>query len=220
MIFEDSEEATCMAECFVGQPVGELEDLVRHAKANLQFPFDPETERRLMEGMNVPLQPTRRISRAALSGIIDAVRNMVLEWCLQLEKDGIVGEGLVFSAKEKETAAHSNYTINYNAPVSHSQIQQGSPHATQTMTVNAADKQAIADFIGTLKEHTQDLKLDVSATGKLNAEVQTIETQVASGRPDRAVLHESLHTIRNLLEGCAGSLIASGLLFEIGKLLR
>lgn len=220
MMFEDHREAEYLSKCFVGQPIGELEDLLKHGTGTLQFPFDTRTEANLMKGMDIPLQTTRHLSRSCVSGIIDAVRNMILEWCLQLEKDGILGEGLVFSAKEKETAAHSDYTINYNAPVSHSQIQQGSLHATQTMTVNETDKKAITDFICTLKEHAPELKLDVSATGKLGAEMQTIETQVASGRPSRAVLHESLHSIRNLLEGCAGSLIASGLLFGIGKLFR
>ena len=220
IMFGDSREATYLATCFVGQPVGELEELVKHAEGNLQFPFDNETENRLMQGMTLRLRPTRHISRAAVCGILDAVRNLVLDWCLQLEKDGILGEGLVFSAKEKETAAHSGYTINYNAPVSHSQIQQGSPHATQTMTVSDTDKTSLAKFIHTLKEHTPELGLDASTTGKLDAEVQAIETQVASASPSRPALHESLRTIRNLLEGCAGSLIASGLLFEIGKLLQ
>lgn len=133
VMFQDSREATYLARCYVAQPVGELEELVKHGKGNLQFPFDSETEGRLMEGSDLPLQPTRHLSRAAVSGIIDAVRNLVLDWCLQVEKDGILGEGLVFSAKEKEVAAQSNYTINYNAPVTHSQIQQGSPHAKQCM---------------------------------------------------------------------------------------
>ncbi|MGH9652484.1 MAG: hypothetical protein ACRD6B_03345, partial [Bryobacteraceae bacterium] len=89
---------------------------------------------------------------------------MILEWCLQLEKDGILGERMVFSGKEKETAAHSNYTINYNAPVSHSQVQQGSPDAVQTMTVSETEKTAIADFIRMLKEHSHELRLDANAT--------------------------------------------------------
>lgn len=173
-----------------------------------------------MKGLDAPLQPTRHLSRSSVSGILDAVRNMILEWCLQLEKDGILGEGMVFSGKEKETAAHSNYTINYNAPVSHSQVQQGSPHAVQTMTVSETDKAAITDFIGKLKEHSDELRLDASAKRILGAEVQSIETQVTSQNPNRPALHESLRTVRNLLEGCAGSLIASGLLFELGKLLK
>ena len=219
-VFGDSGEATYLSQCFVAQPVGELEDLLKQGRATLQFPFDPETQLNLMKRLNLPLQTTRHITSASVSGILHAVRNMVLEWSLQLEKDGILGEGLVFSAKEKETAAQANYTINYNGPVAHSQIQQGSPYAAQSMNVSETDKKAIAYFVGMLKEHAAELKLDASAAAKLNTEVQEIETQVASPNPNRTVLGESLRTIRNVLEGCVGSVIASGLLFEIGKLLN
>jgi hypothetical protein len=77
-----------------------------------------------------------------------------------------------------------------------------------------------ASAMRALKEHTPELGLDASATGKLDAQVHAIETQVASPNPNRTVLEESLRTIRNVLEGCVGSLIASGLLFEVGKLLN
>lgn len=220
MVFEDHREAEYMSKCFVGQPIGELEDLLNHGTGTLHFPFDPRTEANLMRGMDVPLQTTRHLSRSSVSGIIDAVRNMILEWCLQLEKDGILGEGLAFSAKEKEAAAQSNYTINYNAPVSHSQIQQGSPHAMQTMTITAADKREIEEFVRALKEHKQELGLGTRAREELDAEVHQLERRITTSSPNRSALHESLHTIRSLLEGCVGSLIASGLLFEISKLLK
>ena len=220
VIFEDHKEEASLSKCFAGQPAGELENLVKSGKDTLQFPFRSEIERKLMEGLDFPLQATRHVSCAAISGIIDAVRNMVLEWCLQLEKDGILGEGLVFSAREKETAAHANYTINYNAPVAQSQIQQGSPHANQNITVGETDKKAVAEFITALREHASELNLDATKNEQLSARVQEIESQLASTNPSRNVLHESLRTIRNVLEGCAGSLIASGLLFEIGKLLN
>src|ERR1039457_2024647 len=59
VMFQDSREAASLSKCFAGQPVGELEDLVRHGKGTLQFPFDSETERNLMQGLDPPLQTTR-----------------------------------------------------------------------------------------------------------------------------------------------------------------
>jgi hypothetical protein len=220
VIVTDSEYADTMSKCFVGQAVGALEDILKQEKGLLEFPFDPKIEQMLMRTQRAPLRPTRLIDRSVLSGILDQVRNMVLEWCLQLEKDGILGEGLIFSAKEKAMAEHSNYTINYNAPVSNSQIQQGSPHAAQTMTAGDADKQAVERFLKMLNENLQELGLDPGSAERMKAEINTVTTQLGSGNPDRSILRESIHTIRNTIEGCAGSLIASGLLFEIGKLFK
>ena len=124
---------------------------------------------------------------------------------------------MVFSVREKEIATHSNYTINYNAPVTHSQIQQGSPNAKQTMSITGLDQKAVANFIQLLRKHESDLKL--SAPSQLEPEIQRVEAEIATPNPNQNVLRESLQTIRNIIEGCAGSLIASGLQYEIGKLL-
>jgi hypothetical protein len=77
MMFEDHREAVYLSKCFVGQPIGELEDLLKHGTGTLQFPFDPRTEANLMHGMDIPIQTTRHLSRSSVSGIIDAVRNMI-----------------------------------------------------------------------------------------------------------------------------------------------
>jgi hypothetical protein len=220
VIFRDSKKEVYLSKCFVGQPVGELEDLVKHGNGTLQFPFDSDNALKLMRDLDNQLHVTRHISSSAVSGIIDAVRNMVLNWTLQLEADGILGEALIFNAKEKAVAAHSNYTINYNAAVTHSQIQQGSPNAIQTMHVTEQDRKAIADFVETLKRHELDLKIDACRSEQLRIMVQKIQTEVGSTNPSGTALRETLRTLRNLLEGCASSLIASGLLFEIGKLLK
>ena len=217
VIFEDPGEATKLSQCFAAQPIGELETLIKNRKGSLFFPFPPGMERNFIENSPVGLVPTRRLTHAAVSGIIDAARNMVLNWCLQLEQDSILGEGMVFSVREKEIATHSNYTINYNAPVTHSQIQQGSPNAKQTMSITGLDQKAVANFIQLLRKHESDLKL--SAPSQLEPEIQRVEAEIATPNPNQNVLRESLQTIRNIIEGCAGSLIASGLQYEIGKLL-
>ncbi len=219
VVFQDSKVADRLSKCFAGQPIGELENVGRNRSKNgsLFFSFPPDLERNLRENSPLALQSTRRLSHAAVAGIIDVVRNLVLDWCLQLEQDGILGEGMGFSVKEKEIATHSNYTIHYNAPVTHSQIQQGSPNAKQIMSVRGLDQNAVADFIQVLRRHEPELKL--SAPNQLETEIQRVESEIATPNPNENVLRESLQTIRNIIEGCAGSLIASGLLYEIGKLL-
>lgn len=220
VIFQDSREESCHSKCFVGQAIGELEDLVKNGSDTFEFPFDSATERSLMEGLDAPFQPTRHLSRSAIVGVIDAVRNLVLNWCMDLERDGILGEGLTFNTKEKETAAHANYTINYHGPVTNSQIQQGSDHSTQSMSVAGLDAKALTEFMASLNTHLADLKLGVTETRQVQAEVSTVETQLSSPRPSYVILRESLRSIRNILEGCAGSLLASQLIIEIGKFLK
>lgn len=51
------------------------------------------------------------MSHSEIAGIIDSVRNILLEWSLKLEKDGILGDGITFSKEEKEKASTVNYHI-------------------------------------------------------------------------------------------------------------
>ena len=47
----------------------------------------------------------RSVSRASLIGILENVRDKVLAWSLELEKKGVLGEGMTFAEKEKRDAA-------------------------------------------------------------------------------------------------------------------
>jgi hypothetical protein len=52
------------------------------------------------------------VSSAAVLGIIDTVRNRVLDWALELEKCGITGSDTNFSADEKAKAQQPNIIMN------------------------------------------------------------------------------------------------------------
>jgi hypothetical protein len=215
----DTKAAEALSEWFCGQSIGVLEEFVKGEGDFFLVSYDPEIERQIMHGLPVKSQPKLHVPKATVNGVIHAVRHLVLDWSLKLEKDGILGEGMVFNTKEKETAAHSNYTINYHGPVGNSQIQQGSDHSTQSMSVAGLDVKALTEFMASLNTHIADLKLGMTETRQVQAEVSTVETQLSSPRPNRVILRESLRSIRNILEGCAGSLLASGLILEINKLL-
>ncbi|RUS93448.1 hypothetical protein DSM106972_096440 [Dulcicalothrix desertica PCC 7102] len=77
----------------------------------LEIILAAEIEALLMRsiGRDLPIKLT--ISSASLHRIADAVRNIILRWVLQLEKDGIVGEGMSFSPEEKAIASSHSYHI-------------------------------------------------------------------------------------------------------------
>jgi len=168
-----------------------------------------------MEMSEENFRPTRHMSRTCIVGIVDAVRNIVLEWTLKLEENGILGAGLTFSAREKETASHANYTINYHGSVGQSQVQQGSNHSAQSMSVTQTDLQALGEWLQTLKEQIAELKLNSADRAQIQADVQAAESQIASPRPNRVVIQACMQSVTNILEGCTGSLLAAELLHKL-----
>ncbi|MGF1806772.1 hypothetical protein L4C31_16120, partial [Aliivibrio sifiae] len=77
----------------------------------------------------------------------------------------------------------------------------------------------IAEFVEILKSSISQLNLNESDTDELNAEVATLEHQLASPKPKRVILSESLKSVRNIVEGVTGSIIATGLLAQLGVLI-
>jgi hypothetical protein len=122
-----------------------------------------------------------RQSTSALVGIIDGVRNTVLNWTLKLEEDGIL-EGLTFNDKKK---------------------QQG------------IDLKVLNEIIRELKQSIPALELGSTEDAQMIADIQGIESQLESPRPNQTVIRELMASLTNILEGCAGSILAAGLLHKL-----
>lgn len=87
-----------------------------------------------------------------LKSIIDKVTNCLLEWTLELEKNGILGENMTFSKSESASAKELSQQINnYYGPVvngnlSNSQMVSGN---NNTITFNDLD---IPELISTIRK--------------------------------------------------------------------
>jgi hypothetical protein len=116
VMFEDPELQEQLSLSGVHQSVGEIENLVADARGHgfLTQSFPPRTERQLMADPHMArlgMVPKLVISPTQLSAVIEAVRNIVLEWSLRLERDGIRGDGMTFSQEEQRKAASQTYNI-------------------------------------------------------------------------------------------------------------
>lgn len=109
MIFEDPEEARILSERNIAQKISELESLVQNGGL-LQIPF-PDAEVARLADTTMGMPPTLIIGASRIVGILDAVRNAILEWSLKLEKDNILGQGMTFSREEKAQADSATYNI-------------------------------------------------------------------------------------------------------------
>jgi hypothetical protein len=108
--------------------------------------------------------------------------------------------------------------IIYIGEMRNSQIQQGSPEATQVATFNENKYEELKEVIESLKESIDQLGIGQQQKSELQVDLQTIETQMSSSKPKAAIITERLGSIKRILEGAAGSALASGLLNEIAAL--
>lgn len=204
----------------ISQAIGELVAIAENDKSgNLQVPFSQHTKNALMKMMDIPLEPTLLVSDAQIHGILEAVRNEILNWALDLETKEIIGDGMSFSKEEKAVASQVTYQVTNNiGSMQNSQLQQDSAGASQTQNITQPEVD-ISAFIEELKASIHDLGLSQDDSAELEAEVLTIEHQLASPKPKSIIINESLKSARSIIEGITGSVLATGLLAQLTALM-
>ncbi len=100
--------------------------------------------------------------------------------------------------------------------VSGSTIQQAGANSTQTATISTND---LRSFVEELKSKIDHLHLGESQKAEINADIQTVEAQLVKTTPSQSIIKETLLSVKTILEGIAGNVIASGLLAQLPRLL-
>ena len=108
--FADARTETILSKRKLFFPIAEIEGMAedRSDRSSIGLPFPPGSLDKLKLGSEYVLL---QIQRTVLVGVVDAVKTAVLKWSLQLEKEGILGQGMTFSEKEKQTAKNAVYNI-------------------------------------------------------------------------------------------------------------
>jgi len=106
------------------------------------------------------------------------------------------------------------YVINVQN-MTNSSIQQGTHQSSVSISVSEGDLKSIKELIGRIEASINQLQLPSTATQEMKAEIDTLNSQISSPKPKKVIIMESLRSIRAILEGVTGSLIATGLATEI-----
>jgi hypothetical protein len=157
-----------------------------------------------MDSMEYPMRPVLSLSETQVHGAIEVVRTRVLEWALDLEGRGIVGEGMSFTPQEKQAVQQQHYHF---GNVSGSQIQISSNGSTQTQAnTTGSDLEALKGLIEALGAALERAQGD--AADELRAELATLKAQANSPKPKWEIIKATARSIKTVAEGAAGGLIA------------
>lgn len=134
-------DETCSAENMVttanfSNPLPELEFLINQNSDNsISVAYPPNVEsvlRKILEHGD-SFKFSLSIGKSKIQVVLDNVKNTILNWALDLEQEGILGENMTFTVEEQQKAIEKSYINNYfYGDVSDSQIQQNSENCTQS----------------------------------------------------------------------------------------
>jgi hypothetical protein len=151
VLIQQDELANTVSTVPFSQSIGILTDLVRQKEkrdSTLRFPL---TARQVDALSGLVEQGSARftvhLTRGHITGILDSVRSMILDWGGRMEKEGIVGEAMSFSEAEKEQAKQSLAHIHIRSTGNISG-QMGSNGSLGAQTANDSSVfQALADAV-------------------------------------------------------------------------
>ncbi|MCK1497993.1 hypothetical protein [Bradyrhizobium sp. 188] len=209
-----------LSTCPVSQSIASMEAILRENKTSfVQFPLSPGMITHLNELTEVRFGTMAvHIPTGSAHGLLDAVRNAVLEWALRLEQAGVNGEGLSFSREEKQAAKEVSTTINIGS-IGSMVGNLGSHNTSGDISGSHISVDQVRDVTEQLEPHVISLKAAGANARMLDASLAELGKQSSCARPDPSILRSALIDLRNALSGAAGSLIASGAITIISKML-
>lgn len=205
--FDDARVQALLGILPMGHSATKLEDIVLNAKGGYVRIMASQNKRDLIfEALGHDPNPCHKIAVSEIRTVLAAINDHVLEWALDLESRGVLGDGMEMGEATVVEAERTTFNVTNNIGVmNNSQLQQFS-QGPQTMggELDLAGLRALMEQVvagaGTLPK-------DVAP--EAIADAQTVIVQLDSGRPKAGLVSESLQSLQRILENTAGSLAAS-----------
>jgi hypothetical protein len=133
------------------QSIPELEDLISKENKDglLMMPFSAEATAVLMRAFpDMVRPPVLVISKSSVVGIVAKVRNLILDWTLKLEEQGIVGKSMTFTRSEIQNASSKRDIIIENFQGVIGDVSNSTLHQNLRMEVRQGDFASLAGMLG------------------------------------------------------------------------
>jgi AbiTii len=206
--FLPHEMANVLSDYDVRQSIPELVHL-QGSDTGIFSHFPADVEQTLMQVMRkssgVAMRPGLTFSAVQIEGIVKTVRSRILNWALDLEGQGIIGEGMSFTSQEKQAVQEQHYHF---GDVSGSQIQINTKESTQTQsTATGTDLEALKELIDAFGAALDKGTLHSDVANELRAELGTLKAQANSPKPKWEIIKATARSIKTVAEAAAGNIL-------------
>lgn len=203
------------------QSLPSIEHLIDESTAGFaEMPLPPSVIRALNSASDVAFgRMSVHLSKTQLQDVVDSVRNAILDWALDLEKAGIVGEGFSFDASEKTKAQSASVTYNINSIGSFNGVM-GTGNTAGDITVTHNEAMKVIEVAHQIRASMHELERAGADGSFLSTSLEAIEAEGRKPEPERARLKSLLSDARQAIVGAAGNLTAEGAMSLIGMAIK
>ncbi len=193
--------------------VSEILRLCEECESSLIVSLSAEVQNMLNEMCDDPLQMQMavHVSKTAAADIIEKVKNTLLEWTLELEAKGILGEDLIFNDKEKEIAKRIPQQINnYYGAVN---VINGSPKKLQAIAGEVVKANFNYDLV---KKTVEEIEDEIKDSKELSEENRDEALELLSeinkkieGKEKDDVIRTALSALKDFIINTGATLTAT-----------
>lgn len=218
--YKDPEFADTLCQAPIGQALGAIEESLLKCNNTSLFTFSmsPAHKASIMQLIKFSDDVRLQLYETNLFAIVDAVRHLILNWALELESKGILGDGVNFNQAEQQKAvAVTHHYFIQNAGV----VGNVTGKATITNYQSAftsADVAAWQNAVAQIKAAMPSAPVDL--VSGLTSVVSEIERELSSSGPQTSKLKALAESAIRTCEGTAGNLIAAGIGAILSNLIR
>lgn len=204
---------------FVVESIPEIEKLEQSKQEMLEVRLNYDDQLAIYQiiDMPKPLFVHQIFMAAQVTSILNIVRKLVLDWALKLEKQGILGESLIFSDEEQSKVKDvpsiqiiQNWNMNrasfFNSPI----------NSSNTIN-NGFDFKKISELMEDISQKLIDLALPDNQETELKSAITEIRDMVA--KKDETGVRKILRKIENICQSIPGNVIAALICSQIGQIL-
>ena len=217
VLFPTDEIAALCENVKLGQKISELEVLANSGESTLRMPISTGQQYLMRELFKTNLEFRLIFSTIALAGVVDSVRNVILDWSLKLEKNGIKGEGMTFSKEDKARALAPGVVYQINSIENFTGNMGGvSDQAVVNATTTIGfDAKGLADLIGQLEQSKEQFGLSGDKQKELEKTLSELRIAMKGSKPSK--IGGLLGVARTIIQTAGSSLLVQGALHEIDK---
>lgn len=212
--------ADLLGTAMVAQGIGGLRDLISNSDSGLfHFPLPDELVIEINKLMQISTpRIVVQVPRGGIVGILDFVRNKVLDWAIEMERNGVIGEGLSFADQEVESARTVMTTFNIGK-IDNFAGNMGTGNTSGDISLTSHNVTEIKAALHKLREAVP-LLVEAGAIDTLPEIIDAAIVEADKEAPDTGKLRNLTQDIRAALAGAAGNLTAEGALALVGGILR
>jgi hypothetical protein len=171
----------------------------------------------LQDSMEIRVDVQIAIDRSQLWNIVEQVRNLILNWSLELEKAGVLGEDMQFSEQEKgDAGAVTQQFIIQNVGVLGDVTGRAKVTNRQTATASV-DLDQVREFLAQAGAALP--QLPKTAQEAAQPILQSLDGELKKAKPNPSKIRLMLASMRKVGEGVAGNLTAQGIIAMVKAIL-